>query len=153
MFQNLLQCIDQHNFVEGLDDEIPWKFDSSGNFSIKSFSLQVFRSTTAMIPIFNHAKIVWKGLAPPRVELLVCFIRLGRLSIKDRLCRFSYIVVEDSLYVFCSSDQESISYLFFACPIVWRFWHNCMNWWGIQFCYSNSPLQFFEAWIGAIPRI
>ena len=114
--------------------------DSTSKFSIQPFSLQVFRSAAPILPIFNHAKMVWKGLAPPRVELLVWFILLGRLNTKDRLCRFNYIVAEDSLCVFCTNDQETISHLFFTCPFAWRFWHNCMNWWDIQFCYPNLPL-------------
>ena len=57
-----------------------------------------------MLPIFNHAKIIWEELASPRVELLIWFILLGRLNTKDRLCIFNYIAVEDSLCVFCTND-------------------------------------------------
>ena len=39
LVQDLLQLINQINFVEGLDYEILWKYDSSGKFSVKSFSL------------------------------------------------------------------------------------------------------------------
>ena len=67
----MYQFIDQHNFIEGINDEILWRFDSSGDFSVKSFSLQMFRSVVPLLPIFNRAKIVWKRVAPLRVELLV----------------------------------------------------------------------------------
>ena len=32
LVQELLQLIDQFSLVEGLDDEILWKYDSSGKF-------------------------------------------------------------------------------------------------------------------------
>ena len=96
-----------------------------------------------------YAKILWKRLAPLRVELLIWFILLGRLNTKDHLWRFNCIAAEESLCVFCTNEQESINHLFFACPVAWGFWHNCMRWWSIQFCYPNSALDFFEAWVGA----
>ena len=39
MLQDLLELISQYSFVDGLDDQLLWKFDTSGNFSIKSFSV------------------------------------------------------------------------------------------------------------------
>ena len=69
LVQNLLQIVNQNNFVEGLEDEILWQYDSSGKFSIKSFSLQVFRNAATSLSVHSQTKIVWKGLAPPRVEL------------------------------------------------------------------------------------
>ena len=135
--------------MEGLDDEILWRFDASGSFSVKSFSLQVFRSAAPLLPIFDHAKVVWRGLAPPRVELLVWFILLERLNTKDRLRKFKCIPEENSLCTLCLEDNESISHLFFSCPVAWRLWFNCMQWWNISFCYPSKPVDFFSAWIGA----
>ena len=50
--QELLQLIDQFSLVEGLDDEILWKYDSSGKFTVKSFSLHVFRSAASSMLVY-----------------------------------------------------------------------------------------------------
>ena len=81
--------------------------------------------------------------------ILVWFILLERLNTKDRLCRFGCIPASDLLCVFCSSNGESIKHFFFECPVAWMFWHSCLQWWGISWCYHNSPMLFFEAWQGA----
>ena len=33
---------------------------------------------------YNHAIGVWKGLVPPRVELLAWFVMIGRINTKER---------------------------------------------------------------------
>lgn len=48
----LLQIIEQFSLVEGLDDEILWKYDPSGKFTVKSFSLQVFRSVASSMTVY-----------------------------------------------------------------------------------------------------
>ena len=135
--------------MEGLDDEILWRFDAFGNFSVKSFSLYVFRSAAPLLPIFDHAKVVWKGLAPLRVELFVWFIILERLNTKDHLRRFNCISEEDSKYILCLGELETVSHLFFSCSVAWRSWFSCLQWWNISFYYLGRPMDFFSALVGA----
>ena len=132
--------------LKGLDGIILWRYDVSGEYTIKSFSLQIFRSIVSSLSIYSQAKIAWKGVAPPRVKILVWFILLERLNTKDRLCCFGSIPANDSQCVLCSNNAESIQHLFFECPVAWMFWHSYLQWWGISWCYNNSPMLFFEAW-------
>ena len=83
--QELLHLINQHNFVEGLDDEPFCIFDGSGKYSIKSLSLQVVWAAASSMTMQTQVSIVWKNLAPPRMEFLVWFILQERLRTKDRL--------------------------------------------------------------------
>ena len=41
LLNEMIQLINQYNFVEGLDDNLLWKFDSTGCYNVKSFSMQV----------------------------------------------------------------------------------------------------------------
>ena len=76
LLQEMLLIIIQYKFVEGLDDTILWRYDVSGEYTVKSFLLQIFRSTISSLSIYSQAKIAWKGAAPPRVEIPVWFILL-----------------------------------------------------------------------------
>ena len=149
MLQDLLELISQYSFVDGLDDQLLWKFDTSGNFSVKSFSLQVVRDAASTLVVNSQVRMVWKKLAPPRVEILVWLIMLGRLSTKDRLVKLNCISILDQNCVLYGADIESVSHLFFSCPLAWLLWHRCMQWWGIYWCLPNEPIVFFKAWEGA----
>ena len=148
MIQDLLNDINQHSFIEGLDDALLWKFDSSGIFSVKSFSLQVIRDTISSMSVLPQVSLVWKNLAPLRVELLVWFILMERLSTKDRLIRYNCTSVNDPTCVLCSDGVESVRHLFFTCSATWALWYNCFQWWGVIWCCPNDPISFFKAWEG-----
>ena len=116
MLQNLMLLISQHSFVEGLDDELLWKFETLGEYFVKSFSLQVVHNVASSMALNSQVRMVWKNLAPPRAELLVWFILLGRLSTKDKLSRFGCRSTTNPNYVLYSDNVESIDHLFFTCP-------------------------------------
>ena len=131
LLQDLLHLISQYCFVEGLEDQVMWKFDTDGNFSVKSFFLQVVRDAASSLGIHSQSRLVWKKLAPPRVELLVWFIMMECLSTKDRLTRFNCTFVTDQTCVLCRVDNESMEHLFFSCQMAWLLWYNSLKWWGI----------------------
>ena len=45
MVFELLLAINQHHYVEAVDDQNVWKYEPSGTFSVDSFSLQDFKNT------------------------------------------------------------------------------------------------------------
>jgi len=59
-------------------DKSWWKINNDVMFSMKSFT------------------IAWRGLAPPRTELLMCFIIRGRLNTTSRLKRVKVVVNEEA---------------------------------------------------------
>ena len=104
LLHEMLQIINQYNFMEGLDDTTIWRYDASGEFTCKSFSLQIFRSAASSLSVYSRARVAWKGVAPPRVEILVWFVLLELVNTKDRLCRFGCIPASDSLCVLCFNN-------------------------------------------------
>ena len=69
MLSELLQLISQCSIVEGIEDNMLWKFDSSGNCSAKSFSLQVYKLVTSFSSDQFHIKSM-ERFSPPKAELL-----------------------------------------------------------------------------------
>ncbi|KAL4276601.1 hypothetical protein AHAS_Ahas20G0223500 [Arachis hypogaea] len=62
---------------------------------------------------------MWKGLVPPRVELLVWFALVGRVNTKERLCRLGIVNNEDNMCALCNTNVENVHHLFLACEFSW----------------------------------
>ena len=65
MVSELLLAINEHIYVEGVDDECMWKFDPSGNFSVSSFSLQAFKDIVGASQEWIEGKKGPKGACSP----------------------------------------------------------------------------------------
>ena len=90
-------------------------------------------------------RFVMQRVAPPKVELLVCFAMLGKLNTKDRLTRLNIINNLDVNCVLCSEQEESIDHLFFACKCAWRPWW--LSKWKVPWVMHNNPRCAFESWL------
>ncbi|XVF45785.1 hypothetical protein PTKIN_Ptkin02bG0234500 [Pterospermum kingtungense] len=76
----------------------------------------------------------------------------GRVAVKENLVVRNLLSVDNANCVFCRAAIESISHLFFVCPISWKIWsHWCWRW-GIQWVSSNEPWACFEQWLELMPR-
>ena len=117
--QELIHIIEEYNIVDGLEDEMRWQFEAFENYTVESFTMQVAKFVHTISVDWPNTMKIWKGLAPPRVELLVWFGLLKRLNIKDRLHKFSCIAASEILCVFCKVEMETIEHLFFPCIYGW----------------------------------
>ena len=87
-------------------------------------------------------------MAPPKAEILVWLLLLGKLNTKGRLKELNIIRDDKILCPFCMSQQETISHLFFDCNHTWKIWCSCFSWWGYSWCCHNQPRRFFDHWLG-----
>ncbi|XP_072081248.1 uncharacterized protein [Arachis hypogaea] len=71
---------------------------------------------------YSFTKNIWKGLAPPRMELFVWFVLVGRVNTKERLSRLGVISQNDKRCVLCNKDDEQVHHLFLGCDFVWQVW-------------------------------
>lgn len=75
--------------------------------------------------VVTWRKLVFSNGARPRALFHLWMVCMGRLYTKDRLARFG--LVNDGLCVLCNR-QESISHLFFECPVASNVWQGVLQW-------------------------
>lgn len=110
------------NIVENVEDAISWKFDKKGEFSVKSFCRAVMEHRTSIGGTLNVVHGFWKGLVPPRVEVITWFVVLQRINTKSRLNRLGMIPNDEIRCPFCGEEEESVSHLFLHCKYSWGLW-------------------------------
>ena len=123
-------------------------FCASGLFSMKSFcnEIDMIRANNSQGTPANA--LVWKCLAPPRVEILAWFVLQGRLNTKQRLAGLNH-------------HPHYISFMPFMFTCQWNCWgyflwvHGVMEnlgWLSSAVEYRlvcpNNPVSFFQAWCG-----
>ncbi|KAL5146890.1 putative ribonuclease H protein [Glycine soja] len=83
----------------------------------------------------------WKNLlygntARPRANFILWLACHGRLSTKDRLCKYG--MIDDKSCCFCS-EEESMNHLFFVCDNSKRVWMEVLQWVQIRHDPSDWP--------------
>lgn len=74
------------------------------------------------------SRIVWSSVMPPKFSFLLWATLLRRLPTMDRLC----FLEMDGKCKLCSTHDESISYLFFACSFTEDIWKRIRDWASIR---------------------
>jgi hypothetical protein len=63
--------------------------------------------------------LLWKGYAPPKMDVFIWLLLNGSLSRKGFLAERRIINYEEALCPFCCKEIETINHLFHICPITW----------------------------------
>ena len=82
--------------------------------------------------VYSFAAKFQCNVAPPKVELLIWFVILGKLNMKDRILRLNIVSSLDVKYVLCNEHEESIEYLFFTCKYAWELWSSFLSKWEVD---------------------
>ena len=96
---------------------------------MKSFFNQIDMMRTNNPQGIPTTALVWKGLAPPRVEILAWFVLQGQLNTKKRLVGLNIIPSTLALCPLCLLANEYVEHLFFECMVSWKIWANYLLWW------------------------
>ena len=97
--------------------------------------------------MYIHAAKVWCMVAPPKVEMLVWFMVLGKLNTKDHLAWLNIINNDTMCCVLCNNHEESIEHLFFSCKYAWQLWCTCFKKWMVNWAMLVDARSAFESWI------
>ena len=86
MLQDLLQLIMKYKINSEKIDKLVWRYDRKGSFSVSFFvkKVQGKRVISQVSNYYSFTCRVWKGLVPPKVELLTWFLLIGRINTKER---------------------------------------------------------------------
>ncbi|MED6113242.1 hypothetical protein PIB30_118904 [Stylosanthes scabra] len=135
-------------------DTLIWKHDNKCIFSVKSFVSVLYKNNNREVEpnMYAFAKNLWKGLVPPRVELLVWFVILGKMNTKDRLFEIGMIRDVDANCVLCDAEWESVYHLFFGCKASLAIWDEALNHWGVSWSSPGEMKGCFESWMGVQVR-
>ncbi|XP_016163871.1 uncharacterized protein LOC107606331 [Arachis ipaensis] len=85
------------------------------------------------ITSYSFTSAIWRGFAPPRVELFSWFVLVERVNTKERLCKLGVIDQHDNMCVLC----------------VWCAWLFAL---GRIWAMPGTIKQHFESWSNASQR-
>ncbi|XP_039060736.1 uncharacterized protein LOC120204786 [Hibiscus syriacus] len=108
-------------FALNLDnsDGMIWKGSGDGLFTVKSAVNLCSSGSLGSDEAYFWCKIVWSGQLPPKVESFLWQVVLGRLAVKTELVKRGIEGIQNLLCPICMMQEESPSYLFFSCSVVW----------------------------------
>ena len=96
-------------------------------------------------------KLIWVGLAPPKVEFFAWQVIHGRVATKSELVKRTIISAAADSCSMCHAWVESVTHLFVSCDLSWQIWHRVCRLWNVNFVAPGDPKRFLLSWIGACP--
>ena len=147
--EEMYQVLAREHLNRYANDRLIWSFDKNGEFSVKSLSKQIMEKRVQPVGInaFSFTKSIWKGLVPPKVEILTWFVLLGRVNTKSRLHRLGILAQDQSLCTFCGFFAENHEHLFFSCEYAWFLWCFWLKKWGVSWVFPFDQKCCFESWM------
>lgn len=90
---------------ESHPDRLVWTLSTIGRYLCQSFRKELQRYS----PIALVWKALWQVPTPLKVETFKWILLIQRLLLRNRLCRFQMINVQENVCSFCGNSAESIS--------------------------------------------
>ncbi|KAK3198576.1 hypothetical protein Dsin_021991 [Dipteronia sinensis] len=104
---------------KNISDSVAWTLSPHGSFTVWSFRRRLEDYCSVVSPI---SSLLWHGICPPKVEILVWQILKGRFMVKEVLCHFRVTFGGNQLCPLCNSVVESVDHLFLLCHRSWKIW-------------------------------
>ena len=144
----LMSLLKGHVVCDSFKDSFVWKGSTSGKYSVYLYCKSVRTSSNSDKEVW---KLVWKGLAPSKVEVFCWQLFRGRIAVKEQLVRRGLLDTSLASCTFCKVECESIGHLFFSCYSSWKIWMYCCSLWGLHWVVHHDPSTMFMAWQHALP--
>ena len=142
-WSDLISLLKEFVACDAFKDSLVWKGSTSGRFSINLYCKSVHHSDNTVSDVW---KSIWKGFAPPKVEVFCWQLLRGRVAVKEQLVCRGLLDRNLALCTFCKVEYESIGHLFFACPFSWKIWTQWFSTWGLCYVVHTDPMAMFLAW-------
>ncbi|KAK8541529.1 hypothetical protein V6N12_014161 [Hibiscus sabdariffa] len=88
-WNELLVCLQNFNFSSLDRDVVRWKGSSDGTFSVRSLR-KIIDKNFGRDPIWED--IVWRGFAPPKVEIFMWLVMWNRVPVRTELSKNGYYI-------------------------------------------------------------
>ncbi|GLT28862.1 hypothetical protein SLA2020_037660 [Shorea laevis] len=90
-------------------------------------------NTTPIPDLPGDYILIWNRRVPLKVAAFAWKVMQNRIPTKDNLQKQGVLgSEEDQSCVLCGKKAESVNHLLFSCPIAWKVWSSCYQWWGIN---------------------
>ncbi|XP_028061353.1 uncharacterized protein LOC114264834 [Camellia sinensis] len=119
---------------------------SSGSYSIAS-TWKWWVSLKG--PTVDVADMLWKNIAPPKLQFCGWLVWKGRLKASTFLKRIGVLNMEaSSLCLMCKVEEETTNHVLLSCPLVWKVWTDILKWWDLVWVLPGSVKVLLNWWAG-----
>ena len=143
-WNSLRALLDSVPFEEGQNDQPIWTLHKSGNFTVNSFYLELYKNSQPLLS--DVLQKLWGGLVPVRIEVFFWLALMGKINTKVKLASHNIIPSSEVLCPLCSQEPEDLSHLFITCPFAKSLWGWWCQIWGLSWVWPSSLASAFEQW-------
>ena len=133
-WSNLCSILKGFTVSDSLKDSFIQKGSTNGRYSTSLHCKSVLNSEFANTELW---KLVWTGLAPPKVEVFCWQLMRRKIVTKDQLARKWLMDRNLVVCAFCNKETESVDHLFFSCQFLWKIWMHYYFIWGLECVMHN----------------
>ncbi|KAL4280566.1 hypothetical protein GQ457_03G000290 [Hibiscus cannabinus] len=127
-------------------DWVCWAGSSDGKYSVSSFGKFFSKQREGD---FEWSRLVWRGIAPPKVEFFYWLVVQNRIPVKVELVKRGVSSITELSCPLCGNKFEIAAHLLFNCDISWLIWMQFAAFWGLSLVLPENPISFLYAWEGA----
>ncbi|KAI4994259.1 hypothetical protein ZWY2020_029307 [Hordeum vulgare] len=121
-FVDLWVCLEQFQHVLDVEDDISWKFEANGEYTVASaYRIQFLGSMTTTMN-----KTIWMVWAPPKVKFFSWLATQNRIWTADRLEKRGWD--NCGLCTMCRRKHKTAAHLFYRCRFTQRIWRLVKSW-------------------------
>lgn len=128
-WEEFLSTIGNVLLVEDSNDQVVWKYTSSGRYSCRSLRTELVKE----VPVAPSWKLMWSVPAPLKIKLFIWLLLRGKLSLRDRLARIGVIPLTFNVCSFCRSTREDVRHMFLHYNSTSSLWYNIARFWDVSF--------------------
>ncbi|KAL4296867.1 hypothetical protein GQ457_12G029750 [Hibiscus cannabinus] len=143
VWDEFIRIINKGAADSGTMDVLKWEHASNGVYSTKKLCELESALGSTEDKIW---KLVWSGLAPPKVEGFLWKVILGRIPTLVELDKRGALHSSSTRCALCSRDEETVNHIFCLCEIGWKVWSKWVNEWRIRLVFPNSIKQLLQMW-------
>lgn len=145
---NLQSLLDNVVLSPEASDSLIWCPQKSGEFSVKSFSMELAKSYhNGQIDII---KGMWRSLVPHRIEIFTRLALLGKINTKAKLASLGIIPADQAACILCDKEVEFVDHLFLHCIRARQIWHWWLEIWELKGAFPSSLRSMYDQWLPPI---
>lgn len=134
--------------VQGVDD-VEWRGVACPTFPIQGVLKDVYTMLSPILPR-QYVSTIWHNYIPPRAQLSLWFVMLGRLKTGSALLDKGIIQAPQGLCPMCGAQVETQTHIIFTCYFSWCVWMQVLEWCNIQGVLHRDCGSFVDQWKGLL---